>query len=152
QIEPVEDSSAVITQLTALGIEIPDGVIRARAAAVGADDLATLIYTSGTTGRPNGCEMTHRNLLGVTRSALDEFPRIMHPDNAVLLFLPLAHVLARVIQTCCVYARITLGHSPDIKNLAAELAEFRPTFVVAVPRVFEKVYDAARIKARAGVK
>jgi long-chain acyl-CoA synthetase len=149
QIEPAGDLAAAIGQLTALGTAISTDTARERASAVGADDLATLIYTSGTTGQPKGCEITHRNLLGVTRSAIGEFPDLMQSDNSVLLFLPLAHVLGRIIQTCCVYERITLGHSSDIKNLVAELAEFRPTFVLAVPRVFEKVYNSARQKAYA---
>jgi long-chain acyl-CoA synthetase len=152
QIDPVpsdDDPAGAVEKLTALGSEISTDAARERAGAVGADDLATLIYTSGTTGRPKGCEITHGNLLAVTRSALAEFPRLMQPSNSVLLFLPLAHVLARIIQTACVYARITLGHAPDVKNLAAELVEFRPTFVLAVPRVFEKVYNSARQKAHA---
>ncbi|MGH3694360.1 MAG: AMP-dependent synthetase/ligase [Pseudonocardiaceae bacterium] len=149
QIEPAGDPDAAIEALIALGSEISTDLARERAGSVGAEDLATLIYTSGTTGRPKGCEITHRNLLGVTRSAVGEFPDLMQSSNSLLLFLPLAHVLARIIQTCCVYARITLGHSPDVKNLVAELAEFRPTFVLAVPRVFEKVYNSARQKAYA---
>ncbi|MGH3765543.1 MAG: AMP-dependent synthetase/ligase [Pseudonocardiaceae bacterium] len=143
------DPVGAIEELTALGIEISADAARERAGTVGADDLATLIYTSGTTGRPKGCEITHRNLLAVTRSALAEFPDLMQAGNSILLFLPLAHVLARMIQTACVYARITIGHTADVKNLAAELAEFRPTFVLAVPRVFEKVYNSARQKAHA---
>ncbi len=155
QIEPTTGTgkpTAAIDQLTALGAEISDTAVRERATTVGAEDLATLIYTSGTTGRPKGCEITHRNLLAVTRSAVGEFPGLMQPTNSVLLFLPLAHVLARIIQCCCVYARITLGHTPDVKNLVAELADFRPTFVLAVPRVFEKVYNSARQKAYADGK
>ncbi|MFN2478416.1 MAG: long-chain fatty acid--CoA ligase [Pseudonocardiaceae bacterium] len=152
QIDPMtsnDQAGAAIDQLTALGAEVSDTAMRERAATVGAEDLATLIYTSGTTGRPKGCEITHRNLLAVTRSAVGEFPGLMQPANSVLLFLPLAHVLARIIQCCCVYGRITLGHTPDVKNLVAELADFRPTFVLAVPRVFEKVYNSARQKAHA---
>jgi long-chain acyl-CoA synthetase len=149
QIEPAGGPAGAIAQLTALGEKISADTVRERANAVGAEDLATLIYTSGTTGRPKGCEITHRNLLGVTRSALGEFPGIMQPGNSVLLFLPLAHVLARIIQICCVYARVMVGHSPHAKNLVTELAEFRPTFVLAVPRIFEKVYDAAKRKAHA---
>jgi long-chain acyl-CoA synthetase len=155
QIDPVTSDGApiaAIDELTALGAEISDDAVRERATAVGAEDLATLIYTSGTTGRPKGCEITHRNLLAVTRSVSTEFPGLMQPGNSVLLFLPLAHVLARIIQCCCVYARITLGHTPDVKNLVAELAEFRPTFVLAVPRIFEKVYNSARQKAHADGK
>jgi long-chain acyl-CoA synthetase len=149
QIHPAGDPAAAIEELIALGAEVPPDIARERARAVGAEDVATLIYTSGTTGRPKGCELTHRNLLSVTRSAVEEFPELMQSGNSMLLFLPLAHVLARIIQICCVYARITLGHSPDAKNLVTELTEFRPTFVLVVPRVFEKVYNSARQKSHA---
>ena len=155
QIDPAPSGSgpaSVIDELTALGAKISDDAVRERATAVGAEDLATLIYTSGTTGAPKGCEITHRNVLAVTRSSLTEFPGLMQPGNSVLLFLPLAHVFARVVQCCCVYARITLGHTPNAQNLVAELAEFRPTFVLAVPRVFEKMYNSARHKAHADGK
>jgi long-chain acyl-CoA synthetase len=149
QIHPAGDPAAAIEELIALGAEVPPDIARERARAVGAEDVATLIYTSGTTGRPKGCELTHRNLLSVTRSAVEEFPELMQSGNSMLLFLPLAHVLARIIQICCMYARITLGHSPDAKNLVTELTEFRPTFVLVVPRVFEKVYNSARQKSHA---
>ncbi|MGH3718416.1 MAG: AMP-dependent synthetase/ligase [Pseudonocardiaceae bacterium] len=152
RIDPASSRSgpaAAIDDLVALGAEISDDAFRERATAVGAEDLATLIYTSGTTGRPKGCEITHRNLLSVTRAAAAEFPSLMRPGNSVLLFLPLAHVFARIVQCCCVYTRITLGHTPNTKNLVAELADFRPTFVLAVPRVFEKVYNSARQQAHA---
>ena len=155
QIEPAsgtEGAAATIDEVTELGAGISDDTVRQRAAAVGAEDLATLIYTSGTTGRPKGCELTHRNLLTQTRSGVAEFPDLMQPANSVLLFIPLAHVFARIIQCCCVYARITLGHTPGVKHLVAELAEFRPTFVLAVPRVFEKVYNSAKQKAYADGK
>jgi long-chain acyl-CoA synthetase len=155
QIDPAPgggEPGAAIDELTTLGAKISDDAVRERAAAVGAEDMATLIYTSGTTGRPKGCELTHRNLLAQTRSGVAEFPGLMQPANSVLLFLPLAHVLARIVQCCCVYARITLGHTPDMKNLVSELAEFRPTFVLAVPRVFEKVYNSAKHKAHADGK
>ncbi|HEY6422647.1 MAG TPA: long-chain fatty acid--CoA ligase [Pseudonocardiaceae bacterium] len=151
QIEPAASGGA-IDELTALGAAISDDAVRKRAATVRAQDMATLIYTSGTTGRPKGCEITHGNLLAQTRSASAEFPGLMQHGNSVLLFLPLAHVFARIIQCCSVYARITLGHTPDVKNLVAELAEFRPTFVLAVPRVFEKVYNAAKQRAHADGK
>ncbi|MGH3984960.1 MAG: AMP-dependent synthetase/ligase [Pseudonocardiaceae bacterium] len=155
QIEPATSSTspaAAVDELTEVGAGISDNAVRERATAVSADDQATLIYTSGTTGRPKGCEITHRNLLAVTRSALAEFPGLMQPSNSMLLFIPLAHVLARIVQCCCVYGRITLGHTPDVKNLVAALAEFRPTFVLAVPRVFEKVYNTAKQKAHADGK
>jgi long-chain acyl-CoA synthetase len=155
QIEPASGSegpAAAIDELTTLGAKISDDAVRERAAAVGAKDMATLIYTSGTTGRPKGCELTHRNLLAQTHSAVAEFPDLMQPASSVLLFLPLAHVFARIVQCCCLYARTTLGHTPDTKNLVSELAEFRPTFVLAVPRVFEKVYNSAKHKAHADGK
>ncbi|MFY9808194.1 MAG: AMP-dependent synthetase/ligase [Pseudonocardiaceae bacterium] len=150
QIDPAtsDNVAAAIEELTALGAEISDDAVRDRATSVGAEDLATLIYTSGTTGSPKGCELTHRNLLSVTRSAVAEFTGLMQQGNSLLLFIPLAHVFARIIQCCCVYARITLGHTPDAKNVVAELTDFRPTFVLAVPRVFEKVYNMARQKAQ----
>ncbi|MDQ4103759.1 MAG: long-chain fatty acid--CoA ligase, partial [Actinomycetota bacterium] len=152
QIEPATSTggpAGAIDELGELGAEISDEAVRERAAAVGAEDLATLVYTSGTTARPKGCEITHRNLLAVTRAAVAEFPGLMQPDNSMLLFIPLAHVLARIVQCCCVYKRVTLGYTSDVKNLATELAEFRPTFVLAVPRVFEKVYNSAKQKAYA---
>jgi long-chain acyl-CoA synthetase len=152
QIEPAGGLRPAVEELTALGSAISNQDARERATAVRADDLATLVYTSGTTGRPKGCEITHRNLLGVTRSAVAALPMLMQPGQSLLLFLPLAHVLARICQTGCVYARITLGHTPDVKNLLAELAEFRPTFVLAVPRIFEKVYNSAKYKAHADGK
>ena len=150
QIEPATSSegpAAAVDELTEVGAGISDNAVRERATAVSADDQATLIYTSGTMGRPKGCDITHRNLLAVTRSALAEFPGLMQPSNSMLLFIPLAHVLARIVQCCCVYGRITLGHTPDVKNLVVALDEFRPTFVLAVPRVFEKVYNTAKRKA-----
>ena len=112
-----------------------------------ADELATIVYTSGTTGRPKGVELTHRNLLAEIRADIEAFPQLMEQGNSLLCFLPLAHVLARAIAVTALTARVTLGHTPDVKNLVADLGTFRPTFVVAVPRVFEKVYNSAKQKA-----
>ncbi len=145
-------AATAIDELTALGAGISDDAVRERARSVPADDLATLIYTSGTTGRPKGCELTHRNLLADIRAAVAAFPQLMQAGSSVLLFLPLAHVLARIIQCASVYARITLGHAPDVKKLLTDLAEFRPSFVLSVPRVFEKVYNGAKQKAHADGK
>ncbi|SHF40721.1 AMP-dependent synthetase/ligase [Streptoalloteichus hindustanus] len=141
------DRHDAVEELRALGAELPDAEVRSRSRAVRADDLATIIYTSGTTGRPKGCELSHRNLLGEVRSDVAAFPQLMAPGSSLLMFLPLAHVLARAITICCVYARATIGHTPDIKNLVTDLSTFRPNFVVAVPRVFEKVYNGAKQKA-----
>ncbi|MCP2256710.1 long-chain acyl-CoA synthetase [Streptoalloteichus tenebrarius] len=141
------DGPTAVEELTALGADLSDSEVHTRRRTVRADDLATIIYTSGTTGRPKGCELSHRNLLGEVRSDVAAFPQLMAPGSSLLMFLPLAHVLARAITICCVYARATVGHTPDIKNLATDLGTFRPNFVVAVPRVFEKVYNAAKQKA-----
>jgi long-chain acyl-CoA synthetase len=134
-------------ELSALGTRVGDDVVRDRLRRVGAGALATIVYTSGTTGRPKGVELTHRNLLAEIRAAIDGFPQLMEQGNSMLCFLPLAHVLSRAIALTAVTARVTLGHTSDVKNLVADLGTFRPTFVVAVPRVFEKVYNGARQKA-----
>ncbi|MGX7826907.1 AMP-dependent synthetase/ligase [Actinokineospora sp. 24-640] len=149
QIDPGADTAAAVDELTALGAAVPDAEAHRRRRAVGADDLATLVYTSGTTGRPKGVELTHANLLSQIRADIAAFPHLLRPGHSMLVFLPLAHVFARAISLCCVYARTTLGHLPGTGTLVADLATFRPTFVVAVPRVFEKVYDSARRNAHA---
>jgi long-chain acyl-CoA synthetase len=148
----IEGSAAAVDELTALGAEIADDQVHERRKQVKADETATLVYTSGTTGRPKGCTLTHRNLLSEVRSALARFPEILTSGNSLLEFLPLAHILARALALACVYSRATLGHTGDVKNLVADLGQFRPTFVVAVPRVFEKVYNGAKQKAHAGGK
>ncbi|WP_148614635.1 AMP-dependent synthetase/ligase [Nocardioides rubriscoriae] len=140
--------------LTRLGADVPDDDLETRRTAVGPEDLATLIYTSGTTGRPKGCMLTHGNFLteiGVTVHELDELftPGADGEQPATLLFLPLAHVFARVIQIGAVRSRVRLGHSSDVRHLAATLQEFRPTFVLAVPRVFEKIFNTASQRATA---
>ncbi|MFD9702260.1 AMP-dependent synthetase/ligase [Lentzea sp. NPDC059081] len=148
----IEGSAAAVDELTALGAEITDEQVHERRAQAKADHTATLVYTSGTTGRPKGCTLTHRNLVSEVRSALSRFPEILAAGNSLLLFLPLAHILARALALACVYSRVTLGHTADVKNLVDDLGQFRPTFVVAVPRVFEKVYNGAKQKAHAGGK
>jgi long-chain acyl-CoA synthetase len=150
---PGSDGAAgAIDELTALGAESSDDDVRERRRLVGADDTATIVYTSGTTGRPKGCELTHRNLLSEVRGALVAFPELLIAGNSLLVFLPLAHILARALAICGVYSRVTLGHTDDVKNLVEDLGSFRPSFVVAVPRVFEKVYNGAKQKAHAGGK
>src|SRR5690606_4445146 len=148
QIEQsANDGKSVVEELTALGADIADREVHERRRAVRADDTATLIYTSGTTGRPKGCVLTHRNMLAEVRADVAAFPQLLRDGNSMLMFLPMAHVLARAIAVCCVYSRVTLGHTANIKNLVADLGTFRPTFVLAVPRVFEKVYNTAKQKA-----
>jgi long-chain acyl-CoA synthetase len=142
-----------ITTLTERGAELGDEVIDERRAGVSAADVATVIYTSGTTGRPKGCELTHANFLETARNAhAGPMREILGEDlsaGSTLLFLPLAHVFARFIQVLCVETSVTMGHTPDIANVVPDLATFRPTFLLAVPRVFEKVYNGAEQKATA---
>jgi long-chain acyl-CoA synthetase len=132
------------------GTRISDEQLDQRLAGRTAADLATIVYTSGTTGRPKGCEITHGNLLAVVRNAVRALPEIFEtPGCSTLLFLPLAHVFARIIQVGFLESGAVLGHWPNMSTVADGLGEFRPTFVVAVPRVFEKVYDSARQQASA---
>src|SRR3954463_6790430 len=136
--------------LTRLGQDITDEALEQRRTTAGPGDLATLIYTSGTTGRPKGCMLTHGNFMVELGVAVDELEELFTTEDAsTLLFLPLAHVFARIIQVGCVRSRTRLGHSADIKNLVADLQAFRPTFVLAVPRVFEKLFNTASQRATA---
>jgi long-chain acyl-CoA synthetase len=106
-------------------------------------DPATLIYTSGTTGRPKGCQLTHSNLVYETRGAKEVLPTLLTKSERLLVFLPLAHVLARSITMTAFANKVTVGFTSDIKNLLPIFAVFKPTIVVSVPRVFEKVYNTA---------
>ncbi|MBS2937549.1 long-chain fatty acid--CoA ligase [Nocardioides sp. J2M5] len=136
--------------LRRLGSDITDEALEERRTAATPDDLATLIYTSGTTGRPKGCMLTHGNFMFELGVAVDELSDLFDTeDSSTLLFLPLAHVFARIIQIGAVKSRTRLGHSADIKNLVTDLGEFRPTFILAVPRVFEKVFNSASQRATA---
>ncbi|MEQ4497926.1 AMP-dependent synthetase/ligase [Nocardioides kribbensis] len=136
--------------LTRLGGDVTDAELEARRTAATPLDLATLIYTSGTTGRPKGCMLTHGNFMFELGVAVDELERLFEAEGAsTLLFLPLAHVFARIIQVGAVKSRTRLGHSADITHLLDDLQVFRPTFILAVPRVFEKVFNTASQKAAA---
>lgn len=149
----VIDEEAV-DQVIAKGEDIDvteaERIIDERIEGTKADDLATIIYTSGTTGRPKGTLLTHRNLLHVVYNgpADPDLHNIVAGDGTrTLLFLPMAHVFARFISILTFEARAVIAHSPDTKNLVADMQSFKPTFVLAVPRVFEKVYNAADAKA-----
>ncbi|HXZ63940.1 MAG TPA: long-chain fatty acid--CoA ligase [Streptosporangiaceae bacterium] len=137
--------------VAAAGGDITDDQLRQHRLSRRAGDLATIIYTSGTTGRPKGCELTHRNLLAAVRNAVHAaLPEVFEmPDASTLLFMPLAHVFARIVEIACLEAGAVLGHWPDTGTIAAGLREFRPTFLLAVPRVFEKVYNTAVQQASA---
>jgi len=146
-------SDDAVQKLVALGTGVSDEEVEKRRTAVQPTDPATLIYTSGTTGRPKGVALSHSNFmveLGVVVGELDQL--FETAGRSTLLFLPLAHVFARIIQIGCVKSRTRLGHSPDIKNLLDDLGEFKPTFILAVPRVFEKVYNTASQRAAADGK
>jgi len=119
-----------------------------RLAELRASDPATLIYTSGTTGRPKGVQLTHSNLLSEIRGATTCFPTLLRQNERLLVFLPLAHVLARGLSMTAIANKVTVGYTSDIKNLVPMLQVFKPTIVVSVPRVFEKVYNTAELNAR----
>lgn len=131
--------------------EVDDETFADRRGARVAADLATIVYTSGTTGKPKGCELTHANLLGDVRNAVEGALTQVFTirGGSTLLFLPLAHVFARIIEIGCIEAGTVLGHSSEVSNLLPDLDSFRPSFILAVPRVFEKVYNGAEQKATA---
>ncbi|MFE9193911.1 AMP-dependent synthetase/ligase [Micromonospora sp. NPDC007208] len=141
-----------VDELVTTGATVELAEVERRRKAVRAGDLATIIYTSGTTGRPKGCVLTHRNMYADIANAVPVLPNLFNAGASTLLFLPLAHAFARLIQIGVVQARATMAHCADTKNLVAELQAFRPTFVLSVPRVFEKVYNAAKQKADADGK
>jgi long-chain acyl-CoA synthetase len=141
--------AGAVDLLTRLGADVPPADLEGRRTTATPLDVATLIYTSGTTGRPKGCMLTHGNFMFELGVATEELAELFHDDASTLLFLPLAHVFARVIQIGCVRTLTPLGHSADISTLTADLGEFQPTFVLAVPRVFEKVFTTASQRATA---
>lgn len=143
-----------LSKLVAGGVDVPDAEIeRRRNLAVG-DDMATLIYTSGSTGKPRGCVVTHSNFVELSRNAAVALKEVLaDPDGAsTLLFITTAHVFARFITVLCVHAGVRVGHQPDTKQLLPSMSSFQPTFLLAVPRVFEKVYNSSEQKAEAGGK
>ncbi|MEV7326889.1 AMP-dependent synthetase/ligase [Micromonospora sp. NPDC093244] len=141
-----------VDDLVTAGASVELVEVEQRRRGVRSGDVATIIYTSGTTGRPKGCVLTHRNMYADIANAVPVLPNLFNAGASTLLFLPLAHAFARLIQIGVVQARATMAHCADPKNLVAELQEFRPTFVLSVPRVFEKVYNAAKQKAEADGK
>jgi long-chain acyl-CoA synthetase len=142
-----------ITELAQLGRDITDEELHARRHTLTPETIATVCYTSGTTGRPKGCVLTHGNLHAEAISTVDllqpVFEEITGQKPSTLLFLPLAHILGRTIQISCLMARVEVGHCPSIKpdELRPELAAFRPTFIVGVPYLFEKIHDTGRATA-----
>ncbi|MBB3038903.1 AMP-dependent synthetase/ligase [Hoyosella altamirensis] len=142
-----------IDELVAAGADVADDEVTNRVKALKSSDPATLIYTSGTTGRPKGVQLTHYNLLAEVKSILaSSLSEYLNTNSRTLLFLPLAHVFARAISVACVETRMTVGHTSDIPNIVEHLGVFKPTVILAVPRIFEKVFNGARLKAHAAGK
>jgi long-chain acyl-CoA synthetase len=137
-----------LDRLRAAGREVTDQAVDTRRGQVSRDEVATIIYTSGTTGRPKGCELTHDNFMALAENATESMKMVVRAEGAsTLLFLPLAHVFARFIQVVCVQAGVRMGFTSDVKDLVADFATFRPTFILSVPRVFEKIYNSSEQRA-----
>jgi long-chain acyl-CoA synthetase len=140
--------SGALDELVRAGADVGDETLEARRDSTDRTSLATIIYTSGTTGRPKGCELTHGNFKDLAENACESLASVVRADGAAtLLFLPLAHVFARFIQVLCVEAAARMGHSSDIRTLLDDFASFQPTFILAVPRVFEKIYNSSEQRA-----
>jgi len=141
-------ATGAVDALREAAASVPAADVVARRDAVRRDDLATIVYTSGSTGRPKGAELTHGNFAHLAMNARLALPELLEADGArTVLFLPLAHVFARLIQVAVIASGSVLGHLPDVKTLTDDLRTFRPTFLLAVPRVFEKVYNSAEQRA-----
>ncbi|MFD5277233.1 AMP-dependent synthetase/ligase [Pseudarthrobacter sp. NPDC058362] len=137
-----------LASLAAAGAGVGDAELERHRTRAGLADVASLVYTSGTTGNPKGCEITHGNFALVAKNIVAFLPEILQEEQArTLMFLPLAHVLARAVQVVCLTAGATLGHTPGAARLLEDLGTFRPTFLLVVPRIFEKVRATAGHKA-----
>ncbi|WP_030201839.1 long-chain fatty acid--CoA ligase [Streptomyces sp. NRRL S-87] len=148
-----EFDTGAIAQLVRAGEAVPDVAVLARRAHTAPQTVATVIYTSGTTGTPKGCVITHGNLFAEVDNAVEllhpVFKSVSKDPASTLLFLPLSHVFGRMVVVACMRARVKLGHAPSIATdeLLADLAGFRPTFLLAIPYVLEKVYNTGRATA-----
>ncbi|MFE9834308.1 AMP-dependent synthetase/ligase [Streptomyces sp. NPDC005551] len=145
--------AGAVQELYEAGAHLDDEVVHRHRRAVTPDSVATIIYTSGTTGRPKGCVLTHANFMFETDAVIERWEPVFHSrrgdEAATLLFLPLAHVFGRMVQVAAIRGRVRFGHQPQLNAAALlpDLAAFRPTFFLAVPYIFEKVFNAARRKA-----
>ena len=141
-----------LDKLTAAGEDVGDEEVERRRQLAVSADIATIIYTAGTTGKPKGCVLTHGNFVELSRNAALAIPEVANDRASTLLFITLAHVFARFIAVLCVDAGVRVGHQADTSRLLPALGSFQPTFLLAVPRVFEKVYNSSEQKAEAGGK
>lgn len=141
-----------LDDLTRLGEDVTDDELDARTATVHGHDDATIIYTSGSTGRPKGCVLRHDNFTATVENASVAMPEVVADGASTLLFIPMAHVFARFIAAMSVSAGVLVGHEPDTKDLMQAVSSFKPSFLLAVPRVFEKIYNASEQKADLGGK
>ena len=147
------NSTDSLSALAASGTGVTDAELEAVRSSRRLNDTASLVYTSGTTGRPKGCGITHGNFALFAVNVIELLPEMLkRPGARTLMFLPLAHVLARAVQVGCIAAGVTVGHSSGAAALAEDMRTFRPTFLLAVPRVFEKIYAGAEEKAQAAGK
>lgn len=138
--------------LVIAGSGVSDEEVEERRSSLHGSDLATLIYTSGSTGKPKGCVLTHSNFLELSRNAQAAVPEVVNPQSSTLLFITTAHIFARFISILAVQGGVKVGHQGDTTQLLPAMQSFKPTFLLAVPRVFEKVYNSAEQKAEAGGK
>ncbi|WP_167131579.1 AMP-dependent synthetase/ligase [Paramicrobacterium chengjingii] len=141
-----------LDKLAQSGTEVPDDEIERRRSLAQGADMATLIYTSGSMGTPKGCVLTHSNFVELSRNAAVAMKEVVAPGASTLLFITLAHIFARFIAVLAIHSGVKVGHQPDTSRLLESLGSFKPTFLLAVPRVFEKVYNSAEQKAEAGGK
>jgi long-chain acyl-CoA synthetase len=141
-----------LDKLVAAGVDVTDEEIERRRTIANAADLATLIYTAGTTGRPKGCILTHANFVELCRNSAKAIPEVVNTNSSTLLFITTAHIFARFISLLCVHGGVKVGHQSDTKQLLPAMQSFKPTFLLAVPRVFEKVYNSSEQKAESGGK
>ena len=141
-------SDDVLAELARKGANVSDSELESRRTSAGPTDPATLIYTSGTTGRPKGCIITHGNLIAEVDTLVKAVPEVFDvPEASTLIFLPLAHVFGRLIQVAMLRGEVTIGHCPNPASLLKDLGSFKPTFLLAVPRVFEKVFNGSAAEA-----
>ncbi|MFL0579047.1 AMP-dependent synthetase/ligase [Dietzia sp. 179-F 9C3 NHS] len=134
-------------ELTAAGADVSDADLETASLTAGHEDTCAIIYTSGTTGRPKGCEILHGGFAGVVVAVEERLNAAFKPHSRTLIFLPLAHVLARIVEVACFYKRVAVAHEPDTTKVVERLPEIKPNFLVSVPRVLEKVYNGAAAKA-----